>query len=197
MLHHHAKTSNSKFQPYLTFHLRVLTEKASKMGLKRLSRMIHKTYCWYCICIIYIVPCFPLHWQIFYTQICTRKCIHTCKIWKKNARKPNLSEYIWLQNANIIVSLYKLLFKRYTRGQNIKEFALCSCSFQCKSAVFPAGNYMFKINSRNTRTSFEICSKLTIKIPQRRQWRRYGIFTVNFEHISHLVLVFLLLTMSR
>ena len=26
----------------------------------------------------------------------------------------------------------------------------------------PAGNYMFKINSRNTRTSFEIYSKLTI-----------------------------------
>ena len=33
----------------------------------------------------------------------------------------------------------------------------------------------------------EICSKLTIKIPERRDWRRYGIFIVNFEHISHLV----------
>ena len=28
-------------------------------------------------------------------------------------------------------------------------------------------------------------------------WRRSGVFTVNFEHISHLVLVFLLLTLSR
>ena len=28
----------------------------------------------------------------------------------------------------------------------------------------PAGNYMFKVNSRNTRTRCEICSKLTIKI---------------------------------
>ena len=28
-------------------------------------------------------------------------------------------------------------------------------------------------------------------------WRRPGIFIVNFEHISHLVLVFLLLTLSR
>ena len=26
-----------------------------------------------------------------------------------------------------------------------------------------AGNYMFKVNSRNTRTRCEICSKLTIK----------------------------------
>ena len=27
----------------------------------------------------------------------------------------------------------------------------------------PAGNYMFKVNNRNTRISYEICSKLTIK----------------------------------
>ena len=32
----------------------------------------------------------------------------------------------------------------------------------------PAGYYMFKINNKNTRTRCEICSKLTIKIPERR-----------------------------
>ena len=32
----------------------------------------------------------------------------------------------------------------------------------------------------------EICSKLTIKTPKRRQWRRFGVFIFNFEHISHL-----------
>ena len=58
-------------------------------------------------------------------------------------------------------------------------------------------NYMFKVNNRNTRTRCEICLKLTIKTPERRQWRRSGVFIVNFEHISHLVLVFLLLTLSR
>ena len=35
--------------------------------------------------------------------------------------------------------------------------------------TYPAGNYMFKVNNRNTRTRCEICSKLTIKI--RRQCR--------------------------
>ena len=30
----------------------------------------------------------------------------------------------------------------------------------------PAGNYMFKFNKRDTRTSFEICSKLTMKISE-------------------------------
>ena len=32
----------------------------------------------------------------------------------------------------------------------------------------PAGNYIFKVNNRNTRTRCEICSKLTIKTPERR-----------------------------
>ena len=32
----------------------------------------------------------------------------------------------------------------------------------------------------------EICSKLTIKPPKRRQWRRFGGFIVNVGHISHL-----------
>ena len=32
----------------------------------------------------------------------------------------------------------------------------------------PAGNYMFKVNNRNTRTRRKICSKLTIKTPERR-----------------------------
>ena len=33
---------------------------------------------------------------------------------------------------------------------------------------YPAGNCMFKVNNRNTRTRCEICPKLTIKTPERR-----------------------------
>ena len=85
--------------------------------------------------------------------------------------------------------------------------------------INPAGIYLLKVNNRNTRTRCEICSKLTIKTPERRhfisprntrkpkgflefsriikwEWRRSGVFIVNFEHISHLVLVFLLLTLN-
>ena len=54
----------------------------------------------------------------------------------------------------------------------------------------PAGKYMFKLNNRNTRTRCEIFSKLTINTSERRHWRRFGSLIVNFEHISHLVLVF-------
>ena len=63
--------------------------------------------------------------------------------------------------------------------------------------MFPAGNYLFKVNNRSTKTRCEICSKLTIKTPERRDWRHSGVFIVNFEHISHLVLDFLLLTLNR
>ena len=60
----------------------------------------------------------------------------------------------------------------------------------------PAGIYLFKVDNGNTRTRCEICSKLTIKTPERRDWRRSSVCIVNFEHISHLVLVFLLLTLN-
>ena len=65
------------------------------------------------------------------------------------------------------------------------------------SKQYPASNYIFKVDNRNTRRRCEICSKLIIKIPERRQWRFSGIFIVKFEHISYLVLVFLLSTLSK
>ena len=40
---------------------------------------------------------------------------------------------------------------------------------------------MFKVDNKDTR---------------RRQWGRSGVFIVNFEHISHPVLVFLLLPLN-
>ena len=33
---------------------------------------------------------------------------------------------------------------------------------------YPASIYLLKVNNRNTRTRCEICSKLTIKTPERR-----------------------------
>ena len=48
---------------------------------------------------------------------------------------------------------------------------------------------MFKVNNRNTRTRCRMSSKLTTNTPERCLWRRPGVFIVNFEHISELVLV--------
>ena len=57
--------------------------------------------------------------------------------------------------------------------------------------------YPLKVNNRNTRIRSEICSKLTIKTPERAPWRRSIISVVNFEQISNLVIVFLLLHLRR
>ena len=60
--------------------------------------------------------------------------------------------------------------------------------------AIPANIYLFKINNRNIRKRCEICSKLTIKPPERHHWRHSGVFLVNFKQISQLFLVFLSLT---
>ena len=62
----------------------------------------------------------------------------------------------------------------------------------------PANICLFKVNNRNTKKWCAIRSKLTTKTPERRhyrQWHRSGVFIINLEHISHLFLVFLLLTL--
>ena len=61
----------------------------------------------------------------------------------------------------------------------------------------PTCIYLLKVNSRKTKTRYEICSKLTIKIQEWCPCCRSGVFTVNFEHTSQLVPVFLLLALNR
>ena len=46
-------------------------------------------------------------------------------------------------------------------------------------------------------TRCKICLKLTIKAPGHCQWCYSGIFIVNFEHVLHLVLMFLVLNLKR
>ena len=64
--------------------------------------------------------------------------------------------------------------------------------------LIPAGIYLFKVNNGNTRRMCEICSKLTIKTPERLwHWRRSVAFIVNFERIAQIVIVFPLLTFNN
>ena len=49
-------------------------------------------------------------------------------------------------------------------------------------STIPVSVYLLKVNNKNTKTWCEICSKLTIGTPQRRQWRYSGVFIVNFKH---------------
>ena len=62
---------------------------------------------------------------------------------------------------------------------------------------YPVGIYMFKVKNRNTRKRCEVCSRLTIKTPERHHRRRSVVVIANFKHISHLVVMLLLLTLRR
>ena len=51
--------------------------------------------------------------------------------------------------------------------------------------TYPVNIYLFKVNYWKTRKTCEICSKLTIKTPERRQWRHSVFFlflTLNIFH---------------
>ena len=59
-----------------------------------------------------------------------------------------------------------------------------------KTETSPVNIYLFKVNNRNIRERSEICSKLTIKAPEQRSWRRSSVVIVNFEHSSHIFYCF-------
>ena len=50
-------------------------------------------------------------------------------------------------------------------------------TFRALCATFPAGIYLLKVSNKKARARCEICSELTIKIPERRH------LIVNFEHV--------------
>ena len=93
-----------------------------------------------------------------------------------------------------------------------------ACSFTEKLQIcFLVDIHLFKVYNENIIAIWEICSKLTANGPERslpytlqtseKVWfsnifrgyrrRRSGVFTANFEQISHIVLVFLLLTLKK
>ena len=112
------------------------------------------------------------------------------------------SEFFWSVFSCIRTEYGKILPKAGKYGpkkQNMDAFYAVKAIFSCILDSFfptPADIYLLKVNNRNTRARCEICSKLTINTPERRLWRCSDVFSVNFEHISYLVLVSLPLTLN-
>ena len=56
--------------------------------------------------------------------------------------------------------------------------------------MYPASICMLKVNNRNTRSSCETCSKLTIKTPERCYWRQTyftpssSVSIINFDRVN-------------
>ena len=76
-----------------------------------------------------------------------------------------------------------------TCRQNTDVPFLMTKTLNLKIGPIPASIYQLKVSNRNTRTRCEICSKLTLKTPERRPWL-WTCFTpcssvsvVNLEHM--------------
>ena len=91
--------------------------------------------------------------------------------------------------------------KLYYRGVCLQFVLFFFFSSSYKSCSL---NYLFKVNNTSTRKWCKICSTLTTKTPNRLHVSvlmalllTLNIFhTFNFEHITHLNLMFLLLTLD-
>ena len=79
------------------------------------------------------------------------------------------------QNLFLIVAFSSLIFEYLVRMQYL--------SFDGNEMHFSLAvhmQFLLKVDNRNTRAKCGICSKLTIKTPERRHWLCYGVFIVNF-----------------
>ena len=83
-------------------------------------------------------------------------------------------------------------FLTFENNNSFVRDAIKKAVSQSSVRANPSRQLHLKVNNWNTKARCEICSKLTIKTLERRQWR-----ILHSEHILHLVLVFPLLTLSR
>ena len=94
--------------------------------------------------------------------------------------------------------------KKAMKNHNIRESVvrtLDSRGFNSYNSVFHLAN-MDQMGIRISRKLvvnpfMHNVVKLTIKTPERSQRRHSGVFIVNFDHISHLFLVLVLLTLNK
>ena len=131
------------------------------------------------------------------------------KMWQNGFRKekhiimlqyPKKPKSLWLTTQDVSQNILDL-------GPKIWDFLLPIFKNNLKSnseirhrheqQKNQANINLFKVNNWSTRKRCKIYSKLTIKTPERRHWRRSGVLVVNFKYISHLFLVFLLLTLNK
>ena len=84
---------------------------------------------------------------------------------------------------------WKLFWKSRKMFKNREIFCYksrekISNSMTSNSMNLPANIYLFKVNTRNTRKRWEICSKLIMKTAEWRQWYHTDIFMLTWTYSS-------------
>ena len=79
-----------------------------------------------------------------------------------------MTEHIsWIFQSTFFVDFAQV--NVYCYGFHNFKLKLSSMKNMGAKTRIPATIYLFKVNDRNTRKSCEVCLKLTIKTPERRQ----------------------------
>ena len=85
-----------------------------------------------------------------------------------------------LKGLNILRQVFRTLPNILKAAKILTRIFKCISNFVITVSISryatQAGIYLLKVNNRNTKTRCEICSKLTIKTPERR-------LIVNFGHL--------------
>ena len=108
---------------------------------------------------------------------------------------PEKTTYLRISTLFTQCWIYRIRFGFYLQSEYKSEkLRFWTCFIKYEKSIhklnnkYPACNYPLKVNNRNTRTRCEICSKLTIKIPERRQWPYFtlcsSVSIVNFEQVN-------------
>ena len=111
-----------------------------------------------------------------------------CETWSKLTVK-RLERHQWSLDT-LMVNFHILFrcFHRWLWTSKCQQGEFFLCFYKPLHSISLYKLYLFKtrnsaVSTRNTRKRYEICSKLTIKTPERRHRCRSGVFIVNFEHI--------------
>ena len=72
------------------------------------------------------------------------------------------------------------MFRTSHSEKKVRDRLQISFLIVSEQLTSPANSYLFKVNNRNTRTRCEICSKLTVKTPERRS----SVSIVDFEQVN-------------
>ena len=102
-------------------------------------------------------------------------------------------EFVWERDF-----LFHKKYPEKKRFDYVFTLLYFKMSLSCISRLFSAGIYFLKVDNGNNRIIlYEVCSRLTIKTPERRHWRCFGVFIVNFEQSTNIALTFLFLILEK
>ena len=113
------------------------------------------------------------------------------------------NNFFFQESDLFLLILCEIISERLDVGHSLIIDNFCKTFFLCFSitmfkynpclcVILPGRNYLSKVSCRNPTKRFQICLKLTLALLTSLGC----FFIVNFEHISHLFLVFILMLYS-